>query len=69
MRLTTTTKKHNQTFVTHAPKELLETVKNIPEVASLKAATVLDDINQPSISAISRKFVGRLVSLSFTYSL
>ena len=31
MRLTTTTAKKDQTFVTHVPKELLETVKNIPK--------------------------------------
>ena len=39
-----------------------------PKVASLKAATGFHNINQPSISAISRTFATRSVSPSFAYS-
>ena len=42
--------------------------RTYPKVVPLKATTVLHNVNQPSISVISRVFATRLVSPSSAYS-
>ena len=50
-------------------KKCLKQWRIYPKVASSKVTTVLLNVNQPSISTISRIFVKRSMSPSFAYSL
>ena len=50
-------------------RKCLKQWRTYPKVASSKVTTVLLNVNQPSISTISRIFVKRSMSSSFAYSL